>query len=73
MRIRLETPMANAVKRNMCFTGKSTSNHNRNITEKRLYLFVSRLSAQTSCEDLEKFLKESRPDGAYSVEKLNSM
>ncbi|KAG8279997.1 hypothetical protein J6590_092019, partial [Homalodisca vitripennis] len=60
-----------AKKRNQFITGKSTEKHNLTTSDKMRFLFVSRLSARTECEDLKTFL-DSCKAGDYMVEKLNS-
>ncbi|KAG8319790.1 hypothetical protein J6590_083952 [Homalodisca vitripennis] len=52
-------------------TGKAIGGHNLTVTDRLKFLFISRLSIETKCEDLKSFLTE-RKSGKYFVEKLNS-
>lgn len=53
-------------------TGKSTTgNHNLTISDRKIFLFVSRLSPETECDDLQSFLKMQK-DSDYLVEKLTA-
>lgn len=52
-------------------TGNSTLEHNLSTCDKRIFLFTSRFSPLTECNDLIKFLEEHKINDCV-VEKLNS-
>lgn len=52
-------------------TGKSCSSHKLIATDKKTFLFISRLSPNTTCEGITEFLNSNK-EANYVVEKLTS-